>query len=91
MKNTHGEVLLLVTKVTFFHGCFSRFLNCTNGTKLHKTLDKHSRIQSKSDCVHWGHGSEDILKNGDEHVKKVDWPIHCWGVILHLVKRHLSH
>ena len=23
-------------KVTLFHGCFSRFLNRTNGTKLHK-------------------------------------------------------
>ena len=21
------------TKVTLFHGCFSRFVNCTNGTK----------------------------------------------------------
>ena len=26
-KNTHG------TKLTLLHGCFSRFLNCTNGTK----------------------------------------------------------
>ena len=24
-------------KVTVVHGCFSRFLNCTNGTKSHKT------------------------------------------------------
>ena len=24
-------------KVTLLHGCFSRFLNCTNGTKLRKT------------------------------------------------------
>ena len=27
----HGKV------ADFFNGCFSRFLNCTNGTKLHKT------------------------------------------------------
>ena len=42
VKNTHGGVLLLVKlqakpatllKVTLLHGCFSRFLNCTNGTK----------------------------------------------------------
>ena len=37
VKNTHGGVLLLVPvtllKVTLHHGCFSRFLNCTNGTK----------------------------------------------------------
>ena len=43
MKNTHGGVLLLVKleatllKVTLLHGCFSRFLNCTNGTKWCKT------------------------------------------------------
>ena len=24
------------TKVTLLHGCFSRFLNCTNGTKSRK-------------------------------------------------------
>ena len=45
LKNTHGEVLLLVKlqaevlilenllKVTLLRGCLSRFLNCTNGTK----------------------------------------------------------
>ena len=31
VKNTHGGVLLLL-KVALLHGCFSRFLNCTNGT-----------------------------------------------------------
>ena len=41
VKNTHGGVLILVCrlkpttlpKLTLFHGCFSRFLNGTNGTK----------------------------------------------------------
>ena len=37
VKNTHGGVLNLVKlqtlKLTLLHGCFSRFLNCTNGTK----------------------------------------------------------
>ena len=42
VKNTHGVVLILVKlqakpatllKLTLPHGCFSRFLNCTNGTK----------------------------------------------------------
>ena len=39
MKNAHGKVLLLVklgcnlVKVALLHGCFSSFLNCTNGTK----------------------------------------------------------
>ena len=36
VKNIHGGVLLLV-KVTLLHGCFSGFLNCTNGTKSRKT------------------------------------------------------
>ena len=42
VKNTYGRVLLLVKlqaeratllKVSLIHGCFSRFLNCTHGTK----------------------------------------------------------
>ena len=37
VKNTHAGVLLLVwIKVTLLHGCFSHFLNCTNGTKWRK-------------------------------------------------------
>ena len=36
VKNTHGGVLLLL-KVTLLHGCFSRFLNCTNSNKSRKT------------------------------------------------------
>ena len=47
VKNTHGGLLLLVKsqalkaatvlKVTLLHGCFSRFLNCTNGSKSRNT------------------------------------------------------
>ena len=42
MKNTHWGVLLSVKpatllKITLLHGCFSRYLNFTNGTKLLKT------------------------------------------------------
>ena len=41
VKKTHGRVLLFVKlqatatvlKATLLHGCFSGFLNCTNGTK----------------------------------------------------------
>ena len=36
VKNTHGGVLLL--KVTIHHVCFSRFLNCTYGTKSRNAL-----------------------------------------------------
>ena len=32
VKSIYGGVLPLV-KVTLLHGCFSHFLNCTNGTK----------------------------------------------------------
>ena len=35
VKNAHEGVLLLA-KLTFLHGCFSRFLSCTNGTKSRK-------------------------------------------------------
>ena len=38
-KNTRGGVLLLVLKVTFLHGCFSRFLNCE---KVLKRAKHHS-------------------------------------------------
>ena len=42
VKNTHRGLLLLVNpaallKITLHHGSFSRFLNCTNSTKLSKT------------------------------------------------------
>ena len=37
VKNTRGGVILFVAsnfaKSNAVHGCFSRFLNCTNGTK----------------------------------------------------------
>ena len=42
VRNTHGGVLLLIKlqakpatllKAILLHGCFSRFLNCTNCTK----------------------------------------------------------
>ena len=33
VKNTHGGIGLLVKFVTLLHGCFTRFLKCTNGTK----------------------------------------------------------
>ena len=37
VKKTHGGVLILATllKLTLPHGCFSRFLICTNATKSH--------------------------------------------------------
>ena len=52
VKNTSGGVLLLVklqtnftstlVNVTFLHGCFSRFLNCTNSIKSRKASHAQS-------------------------------------------------
>ena len=41
-KNTHGGVLLFVK----LQGCFSRFLNCINGTKSRKLshIQKNKKI-----------------------------------------------
>ena len=45
VKNTHGKAFYLVKlKITLLHGCFSRFLNLTNGTKLRKASHIHSNI-----------------------------------------------
>ena len=51
-KNTHGELLLLVKlqaatliKVTLPHGCFSRFLNCTNSTKSRKASHRKHNFE----------------------------------------------
>ena len=57
MKNNHGEVLLSVKfqtkiallKVTLLHGCFSRFLNYTNGIKSRKA----SHIAYEIDKTSW--------------------------------------
>ena len=34
-------------KLTFLHGCFSRFLNCTNGTKSRNVSHIRRILQSK--------------------------------------------
>ena len=44
-KNTHGGVL----KVTILHGCFSRFLYCTNGNKSRKASHIIKRRVSAAD------------------------------------------
>ena len=48
VKNTHGGVLILALKLTLLRSCFSRLLNCTNGTKSrnapHTTPIKNLKI-----------------------------------------------
>ena len=46
VKNTHGGVLLLALKVTLLHGCFSHFLNCTNGTKSRRASTYYVKIKN---------------------------------------------
>ena len=36
LYNLYKLILATLLKVTLFHGCFSRFLNCTNATKSRK-------------------------------------------------------
>ena len=56
MKNTYGGVLLLVKlplklatllKVTLLHGCSSRFIHCTNDTKLRNASQRIMGLQKK--------------------------------------------
>ena len=49
VKNTHGGGLKPATllKVTILLGCFSHFLNCTNGTKMCKAPDSPFYIGTK--------------------------------------------
>ena len=48
IKNTHGRVLTLL-KVTLLHGCFSRFVNCTNDIKSFKTSHIFACLLDKED------------------------------------------
>ena len=47
MKNIHGGVSLLVKleASALFHGCFSRFINCTNVTKSRKASNMHCKLK----------------------------------------------
>ena len=40
-------------KLTLFHGCFSRFLNCTNGTKLRKVPHITKKFHSIISITHF--------------------------------------
>ena len=54
MKNTHRGLILLVLKVSLLHGCFSGFLNCTNGTKPRKASHKENGKQQKPTNINMG-------------------------------------
>ena len=59
-KSCEEQVATLL-KVRLFHGCFSRFLNCTNGTKSRKAsqLFQALSVDSNSQLKLWS----DIFKN----------------------------
>ena len=68
VKNTHGGVLLLVTLqdfLTLFHGCFLRFLNCTNDTKSrnasHMFKVNNKRRHASVFTVNFEHISHTVL------------------------------
>ena len=51
VKNNNGGVLLkpaTLLKVTLLHDCFSRLLNCTNGTKSRNAMNNIGLIGSFS-------------------------------------------
>ena len=48
VDNTHGEVL----KIALLYGCFSRFLNCTNGTKSKKAFQLKIEKKKKNRLKH---------------------------------------
>ena len=53
LKNTHGRVLFLVKlKVRLLHGCFSRFLNCINGTKSRNPLQLNAKRNFNQEAVY---------------------------------------
>ena len=62
VKNTRGGVLLLVTLkteycnfikiISLLDNCFSRFLNCTNGTNRAKRPTYSSKIQGSTDIMY---------------------------------------
>ena len=62
------------TKISLLQGCFSRFLNCTNGTKLHRT----SRVS-----VHFCRLQSKIVKRCKES-SSVD-KLYCLQILHHLV------
>ena len=56
VKNTHGGKLVLVAlqalrKVKLLHRCFSRFLNCSNGTKSRKASHKKESIETNIEVI----------------------------------------
>ena len=46
VKNAHGGVLQAEAKLTLLHGCFSRFLNCTNDTKSRSAIFAAAKISN---------------------------------------------
>ena len=82
VKNTHGKVLLLVCmlkpatllKVTLLHGCFSRVLNCRNGTKSHKASQKQIKVQIVYCSINSKRSLRDNKSDADDKTIPFHWP-----------------
>ena len=67
VKNNHGGLFSPGTllKVTLRHRCFSRFLNCANGTKYKPSVNSHSAQHTKEVKIkHWFLPTILILRSG---------------------------
>ena len=55
----------ITSKVTLLHGCFSRFLNCTNGTKSSKTSHIYLHFVDARVGENLGHAMFKVLASVD--------------------------
>ena len=55
----------VTSKVTLLHGCFSRFLNCTNGTKSSKTSHIYLHFVDARVGENLGHAMFKVLASVD--------------------------
>ena len=81
VRNAHEGVLLLA-KLTFLHGRFSRFLSCTNGTKSRKI----SHLKSRSFVIlAFGNYSNLIRISLNIPKSSVIWTSYVCVLVLYLI------
>ena len=75
---TFSKVTGFSLKVTFLHGCFSRFLDCTNGTKSRNTSQIHSTkfLQIIKVWIVNSHFEKRLLLTKTTWIYLIYWPKH---------------
>ena len=58
-------LLITLLKIALFHGCFSRFLNCLNGTKSRKIFYKSVKIILGSVLMLWTQLASEVETDTD--------------------------